>query len=80
MIKLGDKVKDTTSGLVGIVVSKTEYLNGCIQFAVQPPYKKGATEIPVWNVDERILIIVKKKVSIVKKKRTGGLTRKIKGT
>ena len=34
-IRLGDKVRDTISGLKGVAVSRTEYLNGCIQFGVQ---------------------------------------------
>jgi len=53
MIKLGDKVKDKVSGISGIVVSRIEFLNGCIQFGVQPPYdKKDQREISNWNIDE----------------------------
>ena len=71
MIKLGDKVKDKISGLEGIAVEKREYLNGCIQYAVQPKMKKGATELPSWCIDEAQLEVVGKK-KVVKKSDTGG--------
>lgn len=35
-IELGDKVEDRVTGLVGIAVARVEYLNGCVQFCVQP--------------------------------------------
>ncbi len=73
MIKLGDKVKDKVSGLVGKVVSKVEYLNGCIQYGVQPKLKKDATEIATWNIDEAQLENLSKPIK-VKKERTGGAT------
>lgn len=76
MIKLGDKVKDKISGLVGIVTSKQEFLNGCIQFSVMPPMKKGSEEMPSWFVDESQLTKVSSGVNI-KKKPVGGPTRKV---
>lgn len=78
MIELGDKVKDVISGMVGVVISRTQYINGCIQYGVQPPFKTGATEMPSWNVDEKQLTIISKKVNIKKKSKPGGPTTKIK--
>ena len=52
MITLGNKVRDKVTGMEGIAVSRVEYLNGCVQYAVQPPYKKGLAEMPSWNIDE----------------------------
>jgi len=73
MIELGDKVKDTISGLVGIAVHRKEYLNGCVQYGVEAKIKPGATEIPLWNIDEEQLIIVSKKNKPkAKKKPVGG--------
>lgn len=40
MIKLGDKVKDTVTGFVGIATAKIEFLNGCVQFHVRPTMAK----------------------------------------
>lgn len=34
--ELGDHVKDRMTGLSGIVVSRTQYLYGCIRYGVQP--------------------------------------------
>ena len=35
-IKLGDVAKDTISGFEGVVVARTEWLNGCVRVSVQP--------------------------------------------
>lgn len=35
-IKLGDKAKDTITGLSGTVTARYEYLNGCVQLRIQP--------------------------------------------
>ena len=77
MIGLGDTVKDTISGLIGIVVHRTEYLNGCVQFGVQPKYDKKKNEISNWSIDSEQLVLVKKKSAKIKKtKPPGGPTYK----
>lgn len=35
-IKIGQKVRDTVSGLVGVTIDKTTFQNGCVYFNVQP--------------------------------------------
>lgn len=35
-IGLGSEVKDKVSGFAGVVISRTEYLNACIRYGVQP--------------------------------------------
>ena len=40
-IKLGDKVRDLVSGLIGIAVSEIRYLSRCHQFGVQAPFESG---------------------------------------
>jgi len=74
MFILGDKVKDKVSGLIGIAVSRIEYLNGCIQYGITAKLKKGEDEIKTWNIDEEQLETVKKKIVKVKKTPTGGTT------
>jgi len=73
MIELGDKVKDLVSGLEGVATARLEYLNGCVQYSVTPKIKKGATEIPSWNIDAEQLRKIPGKVK-TKKKPTGGAT------
>jgi hypothetical protein len=39
-INMGDVVRDSISGFEGTVISRIEYINGCVQFAVQPKIDK----------------------------------------
>lgn len=58
--KLGDEVKDTITGLKGVVVSRIEYKNGCIQNGVQRKILKDG-EIPeIEYVDPGDLEVVTK--------------------
>jgi len=73
MIKLGDIVKDTVTGLEGTAVAKIKYMNDCIQYEVQPKgLKDGSIIKSVW-VDEGQLIVKKEaKIKKVKEKPPGG--------
>lgn len=53
-IKLGDKVKDKITGFEGIVISRIEYLNGCIQFGVKARVKNAALKEAEY-IDEKQL-------------------------
>jgi len=74
-IELGEKVRDTITGVEGIVTSRTEYLNGCVQYEVTRRVKKGevltAESVQGISVDEQQLEIIGKKKSI-KKSDNGG--------
>ena len=35
-MELGSKARDTISGFEGIVVAKTEWLNGCVRYTLEP--------------------------------------------
>lgn len=50
-IKLGDKVKDKITGLVGITIAKCTYIHGCTQFQVQPKAKANILTKAHW-IDE----------------------------
>lgn len=39
-IKLGDKIKDQVTGMVGIAVARTKFLNGCVQYSIAQPVKQ----------------------------------------
>ena len=59
-MEIGDRVKDVITGLEGIATGKTEYLNGCRQFYVQPEGLKDGKPIEgVW-VDEQQLSVTKR--------------------
>lgn len=67
MIKIGDTVKDTITDLEGTAVAKIIYMNGCIQYEVQPKKLKDGLIVKSAWVDEGQLI-VKKKAEIKKDK------------
>ena len=71
MINLGDKVKDKVSGLVGIATERREYLNGCIQYVIQPKIDKDGKMPDGWSIDSQQIESLEKKIK-VKKSETGG--------
>lgn len=75
-IKLGDKVKCKITGFIGIVVARTEFLNGCIQYNVAPKWEKQKNPMEQEiSIDEQSLEVVKQKIKKkVKKERNGGAT------
>ena len=60
-IKLGDKVKCKVTGLVGIAVAITEFLNGCVQISVAPRVGKDNKLSEEVGIDEQSLEVVKPK-------------------
>ena len=80
-IKLGDKVKCKITGFIGIAVSKTEYLNGCIQYGVVPKVSKDCKYPEDIGIDEDSLEIIKQTRPKKRKKTTsppgGAITRGI---
>jgi hypothetical protein len=58
MINLGDKVRDVVTGLTGIAVGKTQYLQGCIRIAVQPQELKDGKPVDASWFDEPQLEVI----------------------
>ena len=76
-IELGDKVQDIHTGFTGIVVAKTEFINGCVQFSVAPPWdKKSTLSVEEVCIDEQSLKILKKKKQPEEIESSGGATRR----
>jgi hypothetical protein len=59
-IELGDEVEDVVTGFRGITTCKTDYLNGCAKFGVQPKQGKDGKMPETWHIDEPQLKVVKK--------------------
>jgi hypothetical protein len=59
IIELGSEVESNISGFHGIVTGRTEYLNGCNRYIVQPKVKKDDMKLPdsYW-FDEMELIVI----------------------
>ena len=52
MIELGERVVDTVTNLKGMAIAKAVYLNGCIQYLVQPRGLKEEEIIKSEWIDE----------------------------
>lgn len=67
---LGKKVKCIVTGFEGIATGRCEYLNGCVQYRVEPPMKADGTTVDKW-IDVGQLEITGEGV-IVAKRDAGG--------
>jgi hypothetical protein len=58
-IRLGDRAKDSVTGLQGIVVASTRYLTGSIRMAIQPEgLTKDGEPIKSHDFDQSALVLV----------------------
>lgn len=73
-VALGDEVEDTVTGLRGIVVARTEWLNGCLRATIQPPIGEDKKLPAAESFDhEQLAVITAKKVAPkAEEKRTNG--------
>lgn len=69
---LGKKVRDTVSGFEGIITSRVEYINGCVQFCVTPKVVKDNIRPDSEYIDEAQIEIIKEEKVEIESKRTGG--------
>lgn len=58
MIKLGQEVEDIVSGLTGIAIARTEWLNGCTRICVQPKLDKDGKFVDSMDFDEPQLKVI----------------------
>jgi len=70
--ELGDEVRDIITGFKGIITSRTEYINGCVRYGVQPQTLKDGKTIDAEWTDEKQLKLVKSKRIEIEPERTGG--------
>lgn len=57
-VNLGDKVKDTISGFVGIATGRSEYLYGCVRICVTPAEMKDGKPIdPLWFDEDQLSMV-----------------------
>ncbi len=58
-IPLGSKVRDLVTGFIGIAISETRYLNGCIRYAVQAKVDKDGKMPDCQYIDLHQLEVIK---------------------
>lgn len=61
-IGLGDRVKDSVTGLTGIVTCITHWLHGCIRIGVQPEETKDGKPVEAVYFDQTQVVLVKRGV------------------
>jgi len=66
--ELGVKVKDAVTGFKGITTARIEYLNGCLQYCVEPKVGKEGKVEKAQYVDEGQL-----EIQGAKKQKSGGI-------
>lgn len=70
---LGSKAKCLVTGIEGIIDSRSEWLNGCLRYSIQPhgTTADGAMKTGYW-VDEKQVELIEKDALNIKKSNTGG--------
>jgi len=71
--KLGEKVKDTVTGFKGTVISRVEYLNGCLQYCIDPKVGKEGKMEKSHYVDEGQLVSAETRSARARKSAPGGV-------
>lgn len=56
---LRDRVSDSITGFKGTITARTEWINGCIRYAVQPKIGKDGKCPDAINFDEADLVLQK---------------------
>jgi hypothetical protein len=71
-VRLGVLCRDIVTGFEGIAIARTDWLNGCVRFTLQPQdMTKEGTPKESTSFDVEQLVVVGKGVQI-KKQETGG--------
>lgn len=63
-LKLGDSARDRITGYVGIIIARTEWLNGCLRVTIQAEEMKDGKPVESQTFDaEQVELVVKVKPS-----------------
>lgn len=60
-LELGDVVKDTITGFQGVVIARTDWLNGCVRLTIQPRKLESGKMVDSQTIDVEQLQLVKAK-------------------
>jgi len=74
VINLGDKVKDTLTGYIGICYAKTQFLHGCTRIGIQAEVNQEDNKIPDnrWLDEPQGELLVKGVLKVDEERKTGG--------
>jgi hypothetical protein len=71
-VSLGDKVKDKISGIQGVVIGISHWLNGCDTIGIRPRAGKDNKEVDCLWVDDIQVEVLHEGFFFEKEKKTGG--------
>ena len=71
-IELGNLAKDTVTGMTGIVVARTEWMNGCVRLTLQPREVKDGKAVEGGTFDLEQVEYIDEGVRKSEKVPTGG--------
>jgi len=60
-IHVGDIARDSVTGFKGMVIARTEWLNGCARVTIQPQKLKDGKTIDAETFDEQQVEVVRSK-------------------
>ncbi len=63
IVELGQKVKDTLSGVKGTAIGRTEFLYGCVRIMIQPKGEKDGIPFDAFVVDEPQVEVLDRKAA-----------------
>lgn len=69
---LGDEAKDDITGLSGVVIAITDWLNGCQRIAIQPREIKDGKPVDPYTVDVEQVTVTTKSAKPQAKAPSGG--------
>jgi len=73
MITLGVEVQHTITGFKGVATARVEYLNGCIQYCVQPQgLDKDGKIFATEYIDDRALVEIGPGITVNTRPSDGG--------
>ena len=73
--KLGDEARDKITGFTGTVIARIEYINGCIQYEIQPSVGNDGNQRKHDWIDKTQLELVKENGKKKVKEIHGGVNR-----
>lgn len=56
---LGDELKDSVTGFIGVAIAKTDWIHQCTRWTLQPPVNKEGKIPDQGTFDEPALVLVK---------------------
>jgi hypothetical protein len=59
-VNIGDRVKDSITGLEGIVMARTVWMYGCVRLLVQPQVHTAGKAAEPFTCDEPQLVVVER--------------------